>query len=454
MNLVLFALGGLCWKNIRYERRAGKIAEKIRRFGFASFVIAFLLIGVTNSGAAQSPQSGAVTVSQAVQEAIQKNVNLLAERYNVSIADALMVTARMRPNPLLSLYGNLLDLAGTGFDKQNAAGPPEYGIRIDWIIERGGKRQRRIDVAETARQVAQWRLINATRILAFDVQNAFVETLLAKETLALAREDLRSFNQIVQVNKVRVEVGDLAPVELRRTQLAALQLQNCVLQSQTKLRLAKERLQLLMGRAVPAADFDIIDEPRRDPPPVSLDEVERLALDLRPDLQALKCDQARLQAEIRLQLAQGKVDYSIGAEYRRQQGVAGRGNSLGFFFSIPLPIFNRNQGEIERAQREGWRLDARGAALEVEIRNEARNAWLQYETARALLADIENDMLKQARQVLDTMEFSYRRGEASFVEFLDARRASNETTQSYNEARAEYARSQYLIDSTIGKAPR
>jgi AcrB/AcrD/AcrF family/Outer membrane efflux protein len=219
MNLVLSALGGLCWKNIRYERSAGKIAEKIRRFGFTSFVIAFLLIGATNSGAAQSPQSGAVTISQAVQEAIRKNLDLLAERYNVSIADALIVTARMRPNPVLSLYGALLDLAGTGFNELNAAGPPEYGIRADWIIERGGKRQRRIDVAETTRQVAQWRLIDATRTLALDVQNAFVETLLAKENSALAQEDLKSFNQILQVNKVRVEVGDLAPVELRRTQL-------------------------------------------------------------------------------------------------------------------------------------------------------------------------------------------------------------------------------------------
>jgi cobalt-zinc-cadmium efflux system outer membrane protein len=447
-------LGGLCWKNIRSNRSAGKIVEIIRRLVCTSSVIAFLLIGVTNPSAAQSPQSGAVTVSQAVQEAIQKNLNLLAERYNVSVADAQIVTARMRPNPVLSLYGDLLDLAGTGFNELNAAGPPEYGIRTDWIIERGAKRQRRIDVAETARQVAQWRLLDATRTLALEVQSAFVDTLLAKENLALAQENLKSFNQIVQVNKVRVEVGDLAMVELRRTQLAALQLQNGVLQAQTKLRLAKERLQLLMGRAVPDTDFDVIDEPRRDPPPASLDEVERLALDLRPDLQALRYDQARSQAEIRLQLAQGKVDYSIGAEYRRQQGFAGRGNSLGFFFSVPLPIFNRNQGEIERAHLERGQLDARVAALEAEIRNEARNAWRQYETARALLADIENDMLKQARQVLDTMEFSYRRGEASFVEFLDARRASNDTTQSYNEARAEYARSLYLIDSTIGRALR
>jgi outer membrane protein, heavy metal efflux system len=451
MNLVLSGFGGLCWKITRYDRSAREVVELIRRFGFIGSVVVVLFIGVTNPVAAQSQHPRVVTVSQAVQEAVGKNLNLLAERYNVSITDARLVTARIRPNPVLSLYGDLIPLFGEGSTPQNPTGPPEYGVRTEWTIERGGKRKHRIEVAENARRVAQWRLLNATRTLALDVRNAFVETLLAKENLALAQENLKAFNQMVQVNKVRVDAGDLAVVELRRTRIAALQLRNGVLQAQTKLRIAKEQLQLLMGRAVPAADFDVIDEPRRDPPPASWDEVERLALDLRPDLQALRWDLARSRAEIRLQLAVGKVDYKVGMEYRRQQGLQGRGDSFGFFFSVPLPIFDRNRGEIERAQLERLQIEARISALEAEIRNDARNAWRQYETARSLLADIENDMLKESRQVLDTMEFSYKRGEAGFVDFLEAQRACNGTTQSYNEVRAEYARSLFLIDATIGR---
>jgi len=451
MNLILFALGGFCRKNDQSDRRAGEIVKFLRLFGFTGSVIVVLFIGVTNPVAAQSQRPRVVTVSQAVQEEVEKNLNLLAERYNVSITDARIVTARIRPNPVLSLYTDLLPFPGEGSSAQNPTGPPEYGARTEWTIERGGKRKHRIEVAEDARRVAQWRLLNATRTLVLDVRNAFVETFLAKENLALAQENLKSFNQIVQVNKVRVDAGDLAVIELRRTQLAALQLRNGALQAQTKLRAAKEQLQLLMGRAVPAADFDVIDEPRRNPPPASVDEVERLALDLRPDLQALRWDRARSQAEIRLQLAMGKVDYKVGTEYRRQQGLQGRGDSFGFFFSVPLPIYDRNQGEIERAQLERPQIEARIGALEAEIRNNARNAWRQYETARSLLADIENDMLKQSRQVLDTMEFSYKRGDAGFVDFLEAQRACNGTIQSYNEARAEYARSLFLIDATIGR---
>ena len=154
---------------------------------------------------------------------------------------------------------------------------------------------------------------------------------------------------------------------------------------------------------------------------------------------------------VRSQIAQGKVDYTIGTEFRRQQGIAGTGNSLGFFFSVPLPVFNRNQGEIARAREERQQVEARTRALEAVIRNELNAAWQQYDTARSLLARIEGEMLDQARSVLASMEYSYRAGEASLVEFLDAQRAFNDTMQGYNEARAEYARSLYLIDSVTGK---
>jgi cobalt-zinc-cadmium efflux system outer membrane protein len=119
--------------------------------------------------------------------------------------------------------------------------------------------------------------------------------------------------------------------------------------------------------------------------------------------------------------------------------------------SVPLPFFNRNQGEIERARQQALQGEARIHALETDIRTEVENAYLQCSTARDLLANIERDMLAQAREVRDTTDYSYRRGEASFVEFLDAQRAFNDTMQSYNEARAEFVRSVYLIDSITGK---
>jgi cobalt-zinc-cadmium efflux system outer membrane protein len=392
-----------------------------------------------------------VTIDQAVKEAVENNLGLLAERYNLSIADARIITARLRPNPVLSLGADYLDFLGTGFNTKNGAGPGEVNARTDFVLERGGKRERRIEVAENARAVAQLQLLNTTRTLLMDVQSAFVDVLLAKESLALARENLKAFESIVDVNSARVQSGDLAKVELVRSQVAALQFRNAVRQAESKLRVAANRLQSLMGRRSLSPAFDVAGDWRRETGPVTVEEVRTRALELRPDLLALSRDQARSQADLRLQIAQGKVDYTVGTEYHRQFWNA-RGNSLGFFFSAPLPVFNKNQGEIERARQEQQQIQAKIRALQKDIATEVQNAYQQYATAKDLLESFEKDMLAQARDVRETTVYSYRRGEASFVELLDAQRAFNDTMQGYNEARAEYARSLYLIDSISAKA--
>ena len=322
-----------------------------------------------------SPALEPVTIEQAVAEAIEHNLDLLAERYNVSIVETRSLTARLRPNPVLSVEGDHLDLLGTGYNKVNSAGPSEASLRTDFILERGGKRRDRIEVAEGSRSVAQLALLNTVRSLVFDVQSAFVDVLLAKEQLALARENLQALNGIVEVNATRVRSGDLADVELVRSRLAALQFQNAVWQAELRLRTARNRLQFLLGRPLLSDSFDAIGALRRDGEVPALPALRQAALERRPDRQAVVRDQARSAAELRLQIAQGKVDYSVGTEYRRQQGLAGTGNSLGFFFSAPLPVFNRNQGEIERARREQQQIEARLRAASARISNEVENAY-------------------------------------------------------------------------------
>jgi cobalt-zinc-cadmium efflux system outer membrane protein len=182
---------------------------------------------------------------------------------------------------------------------------------------------------------------------------------------------------------------------------------------------------------------------------VQLDRVREQAFNLRPDLQALLKEHARSQSDIRLQIAQGKIDYTVSTLYHHQYGYS-NGRAFGLQLTVPIPVFNRNQGEIERVRQEQRQIEARIRALQASIATEVENAYRQYSTARALLENIEKNMLGPAREVRQTMEYSYRRGEASLVEFLDAQRAYNETVQSYNEALAEYARSLYLIDSVSG----
>ena len=212
------------------------------------------------------------------------------------------------------------------------------------------------------------------------------------------------------------------------------------------------KLQFLLGRTNAGAPVDVTGQLRRDTETIDPAALVKSALELRPDLRGAQRDQARSVAEFRLQLAQGKIDYTVGTEYRRQQGLAGRGNSLGVFFSAGIPVFNKNQGEIERAMRERQQIEARIRALTAAIQTDVETAYLQYSNALTALERLEGNMLAKARDVRQITDFSYRRGEATLVELLDAQRAYNETIQSYNEARADFARGLYLMDSVSGKA--
>src|SRR5262245_3785588 len=117
-------------------------------------ILVVLLSAIQASGQIRTPEQitspDRLTISQAVAEALENNVGLLAARSNVSIAQARVITAGLRPNPIFSADGDHLPLAGTTFNAENDAGPPEYAVRTDFVIERGGKREQRIEVAQAA----------------------------------------------------------------------------------------------------------------------------------------------------------------------------------------------------------------------------------------------------------------------------------------------------------------
>lgn len=178
--------------------------------------------------------------------------------------------------------------------------------------------------------------------------------------------------------------------------------------------------------------------------------LEQVALETRPDLRALQLTQAWSIAGLRLQEALGKIDYSVGAEYRRQQGLAGRSNSLGFFVSAPLPVFNRNQGEIARAGAEGEQAVHQLSARRAQIVADVRAAYHEYETNRDLVDGIERDLLKPATSARDISAYAYRTGGTSLLELLDAQRAFNDTMQSYLDARASLRRAVSRLNAAVG----
>jgi cobalt-zinc-cadmium efflux system outer membrane protein len=398
-----------------------------------------------------APVSAQMTVADAVDEAVQHNLSLLAERTNLAVADAQLVTARLRPNPVGTFSADHLDLLGTGFNEENNGGPPEIAWRVDVPLERGGKREARIGLATAVKAEAEAEFLDAVRALRQDVTLGYIDVVAAQASRKLAGDTLRSYEDLSRVNHTRVTAGAIAPLEATRSDVAMLQFRANVVRADLEVAAATARLCALLGRPVGTA-VDVVDrfEGAALPSAPDADALEALAMQSRPDLRALQLTQAKTIADLRLQEALGRIDYTIGAEYRRQQGVAGRSNSLGFFFSTPLPFANRNQGEIARATAERERIDRQLAARRAQIASDVHAAYHEYATVRDLVSAIQSDLLGPAGRARDTSLYTYKAGGATLLEVLDAQRAFNETMQSYVDAQASLHRATARLNGAVG----
>ena len=237
-----------------------------------------------------------ITIEDAISQAVSNNLDLAAERYNISVAEARQITAKLRPNPVMTVSGDHLDLLGTGYNTINNGGPNEYSLRTDFILERGRKRANRIEYAAAQKRLAELGFQDSLRRLVYDVESAFLDVQVAKENLSLAQDSLRSLNGIVAINTERVRTGDLAGVELERSRIAAMQYETAVRQAELQLLQAKSRLQLLLARPGSTDDLDVTGPMRRDEATRTIDGIRDLAKTRRPDLPRLD----RLRSGIRL----------------------------------------------------------------------------------------------------------------------------------------------------------
>ena len=392
------------------------------------------------------------SLSELIDEALQNNLTLIAQRYNIPVAEARILQARLRPNPTLYLQMQYLDAFRQQFSAEmNPAGPPEGDIGVLLPIVRGGKREARIETATSAKQGVEADVLDAARNLILDVQMAFVEFRRTEDQMQLYTESQRALEQVVAINRKRFAVGDIARVELVRSQVALVTYRNEVLQAAQRFRQARFRLQSIVGRREPTNDFDVDGEFRRDATVAEVGEFVKRAIENRPDLISLRRDADRARAFLKLQVAMAKPDWGVQAWYNRQWNIGIKnGSSLTFQWNVPLPVRDRNQGEIARAQQEVQQAEARIRAMEQAIRHEVAQTYAQYRNANEVLTEIERDLLTQAMEVRATTEYSYRRGEATLIEFLDAQRAFTETKLAFADAGAGVARSLYLLDSLAG----
>src|SRR5262245_42852761 len=225
-------------------------------------IVAIVASGLSCWGASRAAAQGpvrTVTIQEAVDEAVQRNLGLLAQRANLSVADAAVITARLRPNPVLSGGANSLDWLGTGFNEVNNAGPQEYSLRVDVPFERAHKRELRMAVADDAKRLAEAQFADAVRRLKLDVTIAAIDALEAKAKLQLAQDNLQALERLLQLNERRLTSGAIPPVEVSRSRVAMLQYRGTVRTAQLSLAQARLKLLPLLGRT-PGSELVDIDD--------------------------------------------------------------------------------------------------------------------------------------------------------------------------------------------------
>jgi len=404
-------------------------------------VIAVCCLALFGAGAAVHAQErlSSLTLEQALRLASETNPNVRAKEFELKAVGAGEITAGLRPNPTANFLAEQ-------FGGASSASQTQYTINIGQPIELGGKRQRRIDSATAQTKVTTHELADLRRQIDFQVKKTFTDILVAKDALALSEQNLSALDELEKMQRLRAEKGDLSGLELLRIQVQRFAFERDAADARQALRAAKIGLRSLIGADKVTDDFDAAGSLELRQSSYTQSELYRRALDTRPDIRAAEAARNKAKADINLAKANAWWDVTPQVEYQR----IGPDNTIGFGFGLPLRIFDRNQGEIARTRADALRVDAVRDAVVIRALSEVDTALAAVDTERGKVEVLRDTYLPKAKQARETVEFAYRRGGVSLLDYLDAQRTYRETALQYLQALGNYQTAIYLLEAAVG----
>jgi len=361
---------------------------------------------------AQAP----LTWDQVRQQFEQRNPTLLAGQFNISESKAEEITAYLRPNPNFMLTADQID----PFPGGPPHGPFAYLLpvaSISYLHERQHKRELRLESAQNATAIATSEQADLERTLLFNLRGAFVQTLQAKSVLQLAKDNLAYYDHVLDVSRERFRAGDIAQIDLDRLELQRVQYESDLQTAEVNLRTTKIQLLTLLNDRTPVEHFDVTGRFDFSDQILPLDEFRKIALDTRPDLKAGVQAVDKAKTDHKLAVANGSTDPTFGFDVGRNPPID---QYIGFNLSIPLRIFDRNQGEKLRTQLDIDRNQRLLDAAQAQMFSDVDSAYAMLNSNVILLQPYKAKYLQQAVRVRDTVFFAYQRGGASLLDYLNA----------------------------------
>jgi cobalt-zinc-cadmium efflux system outer membrane protein len=387
-----------------------------------------------------------LTWEQAKHELRTANPALRAGQIAVQESRAGEITAFLRPNPALTMSVDQLN-PFTGNPYQPLAYTLPF-ISGSYLHERLHKRELRLEDAREGTAIATSQLADQERNLIFELRNAFVQVLQQKAVLAVTRENLDYYDRVLEVSRERCKAGDLAQVDLDRLELQRVQFATDVQIATVNLRTAKIQLLALLNDRTPIEQFDVAGRFDAAEVPIAVEECRQIAFENRPDLRAALQAVDKAKTDHRLAVANGSTDPIFGLDFARDPPIP---VFFGVSVTIPLRIFDRNQGEKARTQLDIGRQQRLVDAARTQVFSDVDSAYATLQSNLTLLRPYKARYLEQAVRVRETISFSYRNGGASLLDFLQAQQDFRTIQISYLNLLGAYLNAANQLNFAVGR---
>ena len=402
--------------------------------------------------ASQAPAQTSLTWEMVKDKFESTNPTLRASQLNIDETRASEISAYLRPNPTLTLSTD-----GTQLSRYQGVWRPfagtQYSPSVSYLHERQHKRELRLDQAVASTGIARSTYLDQERGLLFTLRSAFVQTLQAKAVLQNAKDNLEYWDRALSLNKLRNQVGDLSEVDLKRLQLLRVQFETDFENATVSLRTAKIQLLMLMNERTPLDRFDVTGTYDFTDEIGAIDDYRRAALEARPDLRVAiqNVDLARISHK--LAVANGSTDptFSTWVTHNPAFNNPFDNNTIGASVSIPLRIFDRNQGEKARTQIDIARNQRLRDANEALVYSDIDSAYGTLIQNLRLLRTYKKEYLNLAADIRDKMSFSFKNGGASLLDYLDAEKSYRDTRLAYLNLIGSYLTAAAQLNMAAGR---
>jgi outer membrane protein, heavy metal efflux system len=384
----------------------------------------------------------------------QNNPTLRAAQIGIDESRAQEITAYLRPNPELTGAFDQMNFFST--QPPPNGGPAIYSpfayafpsAAISYLHERQHKRELRQQSAQQGTAITISQYADQERNLLFNLRAAFVQTLQEKAILDLTRESLTFYNRLLDVSNERLKAGDIARVDFQRLELQRVQFETDVQTALVSLRTAKIQLLMLLNERTPVEQFDVTGPFDFTTDIRPLEELRNVALENRPDLKAAMQSVDKAQTDHKLAVANGSVDPTFGADFARNPPIP---VYIGVNVTIPLRIFDKNQGEKLRTEQDITRNERLRDAATAQVFSDVDSAYATMANNLTLLRPYKETYLRDATEVRDTMSFAYTRGGASLLDFLQAQQDYRSTQLNYLNLVGAYLTAAAQLNLSVGQ---